>query len=369
MEWKNEFNSFNSWKGLLYSKWYQSVRDWKDGKIKAPLPPVEASFDPIHRCNLLCDHCNANRYITGNKEAIRMSNKHMHDLTKFLGDWGVKAVCYGGGGEPTMHSELANTLDTCTASGMQSSMATNGTLFTKDLISSMARNCRWVGISIDAATPQAYANGRKKDMFNTAIGNMSLLLDEVKSTSSKCDVSYKFLIFKYNQHEIFDACLLAKKLGARDFHARPADYSHQGMGDLKDSSGSYNIETVLEQFKRCHEIETDDFRVFTVVHKFDSNMKPKKGFSQCYASPCCIQLCADNNVYLCPDQRFSPAYKIASHANVEDIRLGWGGTDHYNLVFNSGKKMCTSRCTFNTYNKQCEELFISDNDPMCKNFI
>ena len=32
-EWNNPYNSFNSMKGLLYSPWYKSIRDWKDGKI------------------------------------------------------------------------------------------------------------------------------------------------------------------------------------------------------------------------------------------------------------------------------------------------------------------------------------------------
>ena len=35
-EWsrKNEFNSFNSWKGLLYSRHYEAIIDWKDGKVR-----------------------------------------------------------------------------------------------------------------------------------------------------------------------------------------------------------------------------------------------------------------------------------------------------------------------------------------------
>lgn len=369
-EWKNEFNSFNSWKGLLYAKWYQSIRDWKDGKIAAPMAPVEASLDPIHRCNLMCDHCNAHKYLVDEDIALsRMGNRHILELTKFLGVWGVKAVCFGGGGEPTMHPMLAEALDVCTEAGMQSSIATNGTLFNKPLIESMARNCRWVGISIDAACKETYLKGRKADKFDVAVENMRLLVDEVKRTGSKCDVSFKFLIFKYNQGEIYSACKLAKSIGVKDFHARPADLTHQGMGNLKDGMGGYDVADVLNQFEMCQTLNDDKFRAFTVVHKFDANMKPKKDFSHCYASPCCIQLCADGGVYLCPDQRFQEQYKLGSHSNPTDILSFWGGEKHKELVFKTGKPMCTSRCTFNTYNKQAEELFMKDNDPMCKFFI
>jgi hypothetical protein len=110
--------------------------------------------------------------------------------------------------------------------------------------------------------------------------------------------------------------------------------------------------------------------VFTVVHKFDTEFKPRKDFSQCYASPCCIQLCADGNVYLCPDQRHQEFYKLGTHyPDVTDIKNCWGSQKHYDLVFKTGKINCKTRCTFNPYCRQCEELFIKDNDPMCWKFI
>jgi MoaA/NifB/PqqE/SkfB family radical SAM enzyme len=298
-----------------------------------------------------------------------MSTEHLVDLTKFLGKWGVKAICYGGGGEPTINQGLAQALQACHESGMQSSMATNGTLFTPELIHAMGKYCRWVGVSVDSATPETYKKGRKVQLFNKAVGNIQLLCEHVKATGSKCDVSYKFLIFDYNQHEIFDACKLAKSLGVKDFHARPADYSHQGMSDLQKKIGGYDINEVKRQFELCHTLEDENFRVFTVVHKFDENMKPKKDFCHCYAAPCCIQLCANGGIYHCPDQRFAEEYRLGDHTNPEDILLAWGGKKHYDLVFKTGKPNCQSRCTFSTYNKQCEELFISDKDPMCRNFI
>ncbi len=376
-EWskKNELNSFNSFKGLLYAPWYQSIRDWKDGKRPAPLPPVEASLDPIHSCNLMCDHCNAHRYLLEDntiiaKDLRRMPDEHLINLTKFLGKWGVKAVCYGGGGEPTLHTGLKDALYACKEAGMEASMATNGTNFNEPLIKAMAETCRWIGISVDAATRETYKVGRKSDQFVRTVTNLKKLADYCKYTRSKCDVSFKFLIFSYNQHEIYQACQLAKELGAKDFHARPADWSHQGMGELKDKIGGYEIEKVLEQFEKCRELEDENFRVYTIVHKFDENFKPLKNFDQCYASPCCIQLCADGNTYLCPDQRFTDDYKLSSHyPSPENILKFWGSPEHYKLVFETGKANCTTRCTFNVYCRQCQELFIKDTDPMCKNFI
>ena len=66
MEWKDEFNSFNSWKGLAYLPNYELIAS---GSMP---PPIEASLDPIEKCQLKCKHCNAGRYIGKN----RMTTKH-----------------------------------------------------------------------------------------------------------------------------------------------------------------------------------------------------------------------------------------------------------------------------------------------------
>jgi MoaA/NifB/PqqE/SkfB family radical SAM enzyme len=252
---------------------------------------------------------------------------------------------------------------------MESSVLTNGTLLTPELIDIMVKNCRWVGVSIDSATAKTYKIGRQADLFYTAISNLQKLARAAKLYDSKCDIAFKFLIFNYNEHEIYEACKLAKATGVHDFHARPADYDHQGMGELANKIGGYNIRIVKEQFEKCHNLENENFHVYTVVHKFDTDFKPRRDFSQCYASPCCMQLCADGGIYLCPDQRFQPFYKIGTHTDVRDILKAWGSPKHYDLVFNKGKANCTTRCTFATYCAQCEKLFINNEDPFCWRFV
>lgn len=353
-EWNDKFNSFNSYKGLTYVKWYEAI---SKGYF---LPPVEASLDPILACQLKCEHCNAHKYLEEGFDAHRIPDEKLFYIVEFLKSWGVKACCFGGGGEPTMHTGLEEAIKRCDT--MQSSMATNGILLNPSLMRTIANNCRWVGISVDAATSDTYQIGRNADYFDKVCSN----IEELSHMKGKCDVAFKFLIFDYNQHEIFEACKLAKKLGVRDFHARPADLSHQGMGEFRDKAKPFDINIVLEQFKKCHELEDENFRVFTVVHKFDKEFKPNKNFSQCYAAPCCIQICADQNIYLCPDQRYQEQYKLG---RFNDVLSVWGGDKHKELVFKTGKANCSTRCTWSPYCEQIERLFINKDDPMCRFFI
>lgn len=375
MEWsdKNKYNSFNSWKGLLYSKWYTAIAEWEECKRAKPLPPIEVSLDPIHSCQLMCDHCNANRYLSGKTKLAmrRMPDDHLIRLVRWLGYWGVKGICFGGGGEPTLHTNLGNALIEAQMKGVESSIATNGIAFTPDLIRTAVFTCRWIGMSIDSATEKTYSIGRKANHFKKAVSNLEKLVKEAKKTKANCDISFKFLIFDYNQHEIFKACQLAKKIGVKDFHARPADWRHQGMKAYQKKSLSYNLDAIQEQMNMCHEIEDDNFRVFTVTHKFNPDFTPKRNFTQCCATPICIQLCADGSIYLCPDTRHDKRFLLGKHyPNPDNIGKLWGSPKHYDLVFNKKTaQMCSSRCTFSQYNEQCEKLFIEDADPLCWKFV
>jgi len=389
-EWskENQFNSFNSWKGLLYKDYYQAIVDWKYGRRSAPLPPVEASLDLSMYCPAKCSFCNADRYLDKKykiKQRI-IPNDHLFKLIEFLGKWGVRAACLGGGGESTTHPMFAEAIEAIKKNGMDVAVATNGILIghvnseciiisdfidyvdTFDHIEALAKCCRWVGISVDAATRETYKKIKQVDKFSAVKFNIKSLVNETERINSNCEVAFKFLICKDNEHEIYEACKLAKQLGVRDFHARPCDPTHQGS-KVRKELWQYDVDKIQKQFDKCRKLEDDKFRVFTIVHKFDENFKPKKDFEQCYAAPLCIQICP-NGIYLCPDSRQNDFYRLGHHyPNPEKILKFWGGKKHYDLTFNTGKKNCTSRCTFGVYCKQCQELFISNKDPMCRNFI
>ena len=364
-EFSEEFCSYNSWKGLSYLPNFEAVKKRKF------LPPIEASIDPIHQCQLNCRFCNASRYLDSSykMKMRRMPDDHLMRLIKFLSRWGVKSSCFGGGGEPTLHTGLPKALWLSKTLDMQSSVATNGVSFSDELIDAMANYCRWVGVSIDSATAKIYCYEKGADKFKQVLSNIEKLNRRIRQLGVNNDVAFKFLIAPWNQKEIFKACKIAKDLGVSDFHCRPMNFDHQGMSVAKRMLVKYDIDLILEQFKKCHKLATKDFRVFTVMHKYDKKFRPKKNFRQCYAAPICIQITADGSIWFCPDTRFNEFYKLGEHyPNPEKILEFWGGEKHKKLVFETGKKHCTSRCTFGPFCEQAERLVINEDDPMCKFF-
>ena len=366
-EWADRFNSFNSDKGFLFAEYYQAIADWVDGKRDKPMQPIEVSFDPVQACNLHCDHCNAHRYLED--VTYRMTDKHIIELVEFFADWGVKTMCLGGGGEPTLHTKLPEVIRLSKTLGMENSLVTNGTLLTPELIESVALYSRYAGVSVDSATPETYERGKGKNLLPQVLKNIASLVESIKKHKSNCSLSFKFLVAGYNQHEIFKACQIAKDLGVRDFHVRPTDFRHQGLGEWKKKTSEFNVESINEQFEKCHAIEDENFRVYSVLHKFNDDLTPKRNFTQCYASPVSIQVCADGNIYYCPDTRFLEFYILGTHTNVEDIKKMWGNDHMKELVTKTACQNCTSRCTFTIYNEICERLFINKDDPMYRWFV
>lgn len=356
-EWsnKNKFSSFNSWKGLLYADWYKAIVN------KSFLSPIEAAIAPIHTCNLKCRHCNSGLYMNYGKKVDRMTDEHLIKLIDFLGWWGVKAVCFAGSGEPTLHTKLPEAIEKSHESGMCSSILTNGTLLSEKLLETIPL-CTWVGVSVDAATPETFKELKGRDLFDTVIKN----IETMSKNSGTCDIAFKFLVSSVNEHEIFDACKSARDLGVHDFHARPMDFTHEGIDkELYGTLRGISIQRINDQFEACHELETEDFHVFTVTHKFNEDFTPKRDFSQCYGAPLSIPICADGKVYLCIDQWYNPEYVVGEHyPDPYNIIKFWGNKKHLDMVFENTPDRCNTKCTFGVYARQCEELFIDNEHPM-----
>ena len=375
-EWhaKHKYNSFNSYKGLAWvESHYKPIDKWFKGEGELPAP-IELSLDPTHLCNFSCPHCNAQRYLVIRPEEVPsdmriMTKEHLRNLMDFSADWGVRGVCLGGGGEPLMNKNVWDLPSYIVSKGMKCSFATNGSLIDEDIAREMM-NCRWVGVSVDAASRETFEKVHGVDHFSKVVSNLRLLTRLKEETGSKVDISFKFLISPINWHEVHDACKLARDIGVRDFHARPADLQRKDFESAMKLN--YNIEAIHKLFAKAHELRDENkFRVFTVMHKYDPEFKVMHTFNNCVSSSLMLQACTDGNVYVCADHRIEHRFKLCSHhPDPKEILKFWGTDKHRELL----KSICVhkecGRCTYGEYARQIEEIGMGkhDDDPMCLDF-
>lgn len=359
-EWTAPYNSFNSWKGLMYKEHYDALAQ---GKM---LPPVEASIDPSYLCNVDCVWCNSKRILHGELHAKTMTEEHLLKLCGFLIEWGVRGFCFAGGGDSTLNPGLWPAMRLIKKAGRENAIITNGiAVDTFEKQETLASCCRWIGVSLDAGTAETY--GRVKQVspktFDKVLNNIAAMVRIVKDNNLQCDIAVKYLIHPTNAEEISKACALAKELGVAHFHARPAASKNiEGNEQVLD----FPMDIINKQLEECLAMQTDTFKAFGVRHKFSPDFQLEHGFSRCISAPLCIQCGADGNVYLCNDWRGDKRYCVGAHfPNPEKILDFWGSKQHWDLMNRIKVSECP-RCTYGIYAKQIENAV--ENDGMCVNF-
>lgn len=364
-EWTDPYNSFNSWKGLMYLDHYRGILEEK------LLPPVEASIDPTYVCNIDCLWCNSWRILhKDGKVGHKMTDEHLLRLCGFLADWGVRGFCFAGGGDPTLHPALWEALKLTTSKGRENAIITNGIkIDTAEKQEIAVANCRWIGISLDAGTAERYAQVKKTSpkVFHKILDNVRAMVELIRSgrVDTRCEIAIKYLIHPTNQDEILTACKLARELGVVHFHARPAASENIESPHLGRTL-RFDMDLVNAQLEECMKLQTAEFKTFGVRHKFSETFNLKHGFSRCWAAPLTIQCGADGYVYHCVDWRGDPDYVLGMHwPDPEQILEFWGSKYHLDLMKSVKVDRCP-RCTYGIYAQQIE--FAVKSDGMCVNF-
>lgn len=359
-EWTSPYNSFNSFKALMW-------REWFEGFAKQDfLPPLTVDTDPSNRCNYDCPWCNA--FDNMAKKPNDLPRDHLFRLADFYAEWGVKSTCVAGGGEPLINKATPNFLERLAENGLESGLITNGSLITDEVAEVIAKNCRWMGVSMDAGTPETYMEAKginNKHMFDQVLRNIEKVCERVKALETGCDVCYKYLLHPMNSKEIFTAAWIAKDIGVKDFHLRPVGWDN--LTKTKDKSIlEFQLAEIDGQIEAAMRLEDENFRVFGIRHKFSPKFTRKIGFKKCWAAPLIATFGADGNVHLCFDLRGKPELVLCRHyPDPHEILRHWNTDRHKKMLSDIDVNKCP-RCTFGPYNEMVEKVFIKD--EMCRYF-
>lgn len=364
-EWSNPWNPFNSAKVLL---WPQHL---KACSVENYLPPVTVDIDPSNKCMYDCPHCNAYDMIQNSGKV--MSEGHMIKLIDFLSEWRdswtlktPNSACVSGGGEPYMNKNINAMFERMYEKKMEIGIITTGFLLKDEDIKIISKTSRWIGFSIDAATQLTYnkVKGIVGGSFYKVIENMRKVTKRIDSDNSKCDVAFKFLLTPDNAHEIYDAIKLAKDIGVKDFHLRPAGWDN--LSKVKNKPQYGDLDSINKQIDEGMKLETKNFRVFGIRHKFNPDFSRKIPFKRCWAIPMLPTFGADGNVHLCFDMRGRDDLILCKHEpDPSEILKVWNSDFHKDMVRGIDAEKCP-RCTFGAYNEIVEKVII--NDSMCLNF-
>ena len=389
-EWRSNkrWNPFNSYKLLAH------VERWKRIKRGRPVPaPALITVDPTNICNFNCAWCNA-EYIRQHRN-FSLSEKTLIDLANFLPRWGrrnfdefgVDAICVAGGGEPLLNPATAVFIDHVVGNGIEVGVVSNGSHI-YDYMDSLAQ-CTWLGVSVDAGSAATFNKlkglGDNKATFDRVIENMALLTDYAKSHHARLGaphpaygISYKYLLYKENIGEIFAAAKIAKDIGCKNIHFRPAGTPWDKIGtDGEIRFTQDEVALFNEQIQLALELDDASFSVYGVTHKFSEQFERENTFSKCHslfmtaviAPPSSKSAPKDSFVMgLCCDRRGDGKLELLTdEENVENIDDIWGSNNHWKIHDNVDITTECPRCTYQPHNQIYEQAIL--NDSMTYKFI
>lgn len=389
-EWNSEkrWNPFNSYKLLVH------VERWRKIKRGRPIPPpILITVDPTNVCNFNCAWCNA-EYIRSQRN-FKLSGKVLSDLADFLPRWGkgqfedpgVKAICIAGGGEPLLNPETPAFIDKVIANEIEVGVVTNGSQI-MDAIDPLSL-CTWVGVSVDAGTARTFnaQKGLKPEskIFDKVIENIALLTDYSKRHNTRLGmkhpsygVSYKYLLYKDNIGEIYEAAKLAKDIGCKNIHFRPAGTTWNKIGTEQEITFSdEEVALFNEQITKARELDDNTFGVYGITHKFNEQFDRANCFKKCYSifmtcviSPRSKKTSPEDSFVmgLCCDRRGDDKLELLTDCeDVNQIQAAWGSKDHWRIHDSLNVEEECPRCTYQPHNQIYEQVIL--NDSMTYKFI
>lgn len=176
-----------------------------------PKLPKAAVIDPINVCNLECPLCASKNQ---NYEKGKMS----FDIFKMVLDKipSLRVVILFNWGEPLSHHEIFNIIRESVKKNIYTITHTNFSfkqkeIFFEELVKS---GLHQLVISADGASQETYEKYRVKGNFNWVKRNMELVVSAKKKLKKRDPkIVWKFLVNRYNEHEIDYAKILSKQIG------------------------------------------------------------------------------------------------------------------------------------------------------------
>jgi radical SAM protein with 4Fe4S-binding SPASM domain len=180
------------------------------GRLKADFPS-QVIIDVTEMCNLECVHCphsqfKRSKYYSGASLSFVLNAKAVDEVRNHGANC-VKYIRYSGEGEPLLNKHFFEMLDYSTkySGGIPIAVTTNGTLLNELRIDRiLATGVNIIDISIDAYSPETYAQIRKKGDLNITRKNVLRLLAVAKEKGGRTKIVVSYIEQPRNVHETAD---------------------------------------------------------------------------------------------------------------------------------------------------------------------
>lgn len=233
--------------------------------------PYKVIIDTNNVCNLRCLHCPTGRGVSGRQKGF-MTFDSFERIIDEIGKY-IYIVDLFDWGEPLLNREIYEMINYAENSNICTNIHSNFNIeFNADVAEHIIRSgLSYLTVSLDGADQEVYSIYRRKGDFEKVLENSRLLIDmKKKLAKQKPHITWQFLVFPHNRHQIEAANQLANELGFDSFRVLAGVTA--GLANIsRDKSGGISKMKDIEKAK-C------DWLWTTATFHWDGGV-----------GPCCLQ--------------------------------------------------------------------------------
>ncbi len=318
------------------------VNTWLDGQN--PMP-ITVELDMTNVCNHQCPECVVNYYQLTDENSLSLPIAE--NIIDQLGEAKVRGLIFTGGGDPLCHPDTPDIVVRAKQRGMNVGFITNGQLLNKESATKLLKNCVWLRVSLDAATPEIFKKTHGKDapVFDTIIKNLRMLTQLKAELNTDCTIGVGYLTSKETRGDLVKATLLCKDIGVDYIQFRPMQI-HRG-GNFQ-----YDWEDTTNEIEQCLSHKDKTFDVLYSKHKYDMMRRSDYGrdYGKCYGHQFATVISATGDMYICCHLR---DYKKYSLGNLKEntFKEIWESEKRKKAYEAINFKDCMPLCRCNTFNQ------------------
>jgi radical SAM protein with 4Fe4S-binding SPASM domain len=204
--------------------------------------PYWLTLDPANFCTLRCPFCP-----TGQGRGSRPKGiLSWDDFKKVMDELGRYLIHldFCNWGEPLLNKDIYRMVKYAKQYSIDTKIDSNFNHFSeKDAEEMVLSGLDKLIVSLDGVTPDTYAKYRIGGDFNKVMGHLKLLLKKRKELGRSTPyISWQFLVFRHNEHEIDEVKKIVKDLGVDHLGITKAFIGNQDWIPLNEEYSNYKKE-------------------------------------------------------------------------------------------------------------------------------
>jgi len=224
--------------------------------------PLFVVWNFTNRCNLRCKHCYQN---ASSSLPAELTTNEALCVVKELSDADVTSIAFSGG-EPLVRQDFFEVAGSARDNGMYVTVASNGTLITRDVAKKLAKTVHYAEISLDGINPRTHDEFRGiPGSWDRAVSAIKYLVEEGVAVGVATTVT------KHNISEIQKMVDFVEGLGADYFICFNFIPTGRATKILEDDPTPQEREEILKYlYKRLvfNMLQNKKLKIFTTAPQF-----------------------------------------------------------------------------------------------------